>query len=240
MSELEDINVNLSRTITKLFEDDFTISFLCRYRKDLIENLSPNKLREIKNTIDNVKLIEASCSRILKSLEKESLLTDEIARNIKAAKSLDELEHLSLLYKPASKGSLYERAEKIGLVPVAENILHGQHSVNLSTLVNSKVVGLQALEEVETGVRNVMSHLITKSELVMNEVRDLEMKFRVKVSSSQAKQKKADAEQQKGTAKSNKDSQKFENYFNFSSPADRIKPHQILAINRGKSLKVVK
>ena len=239
VSELEDIDSNLSETIIKLFDDDFTIPFLCRYRKDLIEHLSPIRLREIKSTIDNVKLIESKSQSILKSLDKEKLLTDEISRNIKSAKSLDELEHLSSLYKPASKGSLYERAQKIGLEPGAENILYGIQNVKLMTLVNSKIEGLKSLKEVEEGIKNIMSHLIAKNELVMNEVRDLKARFSVTVSSSQVKQKKNETEKQKGNVKTNKEAQKFENYFNFSCPADRIKPHQILALNRGESLNVI-
>lgn len=218
-----------------MFEDDFTIPFLCRYRKELIDNLSPLKLREIKTTIDNVKLIEAKSLSILKSLEKEKILTDEIARIIKCARSMDELDHLSLLYKPASKGSLFDRAKKIGLEPVAESILYGRKPVNLSQFVDSKTVGLKNLEEVMDGVKNIMSHHIAKNENVMIEVRELKSKFGVTVNSSQIKQKKTETDDKKG--KSN--AFKFENYFNFSCPADRIKPHQILAINRGESLKVL-
>lgn len=238
MSELEEINPDLSKTIIQLFEDDFTIPFLCRYRKDLVNNLSPIKLREIKNTIDDVKSIKTKCESILKTLQKEKLLTDEISRNVKSAKSMDELEHLSVLYKPPSKGSLYERAQKIGLEPVAEDLLYGKRSVDPSALVDTKVVGLKTVQEIEEGLKNIMSHVIAKNELVMNEVRSLKMRFVVTVSSTQVKQKKSDADNKKGKKTSEKDLHKFENYFNFSCPANRIRPHQILAINRGESLKV--
>lgn len=200
-----------------------------------IDNLSPEKLRDIKDTIDYVKLIETKSSSILKLLTKEKLLTDDISRNIKCAKSLDELEHLSQLYKPASKGSLYERAQKLGLEPSAENLLYGKQDVNLSNLVKVNVDGLKKLQEVEDGIKNIMSHLIAKSELVMNEVRELRMRFGVTVSATQVKAKKTAAGDKKKGAN---DSHKFENYYNFSCPVSRIKPHQILAINRGEALKV--
>lgn len=238
MAELEEIDVNLSKTIINLFDDDFTIPFLCRYRKDLIENLSPVKLREIKETTENVKSIEAKASRLLKSLESKKLLTEEMSRNLKSAKSIEELEHLSLLYNPASKDSLYERAQKIGLEPSAKNILYGHQNVNLSALVNPQINGLKTIDEVENGLKDIISHLITRNELVMNEVRDLKMKFGVTILSSQVKQTKSDTKKLKETKKHQKDLHKFENYFNFSSPADRIRPHQILALHRGESLKV--
>lgn len=237
VAEIENIDLNLSQTIVDLFEDEFTIPFLCRYRKDLIQNLSPVQLRDIKNTIDNVKLIEVKSQNMLKSLEKEKLLTEDISRNIRSVKSLDELEHLSALYKPPSKGSLFERAQKLGLVPVAENLLYGKSDVSLQRMVNSKEAGLKTLKEVEEGVKNVMSHLIAKNEKVMDEVRELKMRFGVMISSTQAKQKKKPDEKDSSKPPN---AQKFENYFNFSCPASRIRPHQILALNRGESLKVSK
>lgn len=240
ISELEQIDVNLTKTIMRLFEEEFTIPFLCRYRNDLIKNLPPEKLLDIKNTIDHVKLIEAKSLNILKALEKEKILTDEIYRNVKSAKSLAELEHISSLHRKESKGSLYERAKKIGLEPAAENILYGTKNVNLSLLVNLNIAGLNTPREIEVGVKNIISHLISKNEFIMNEVRELRNKYGVTILSSQVKKKKTDSGKEKDNIKQNRDLHKFENYFNFSCPADRIKPHQILALNRGESLKVTK
>lgn len=222
----------MSKTIIELFEDDCTIPFLCRYRKELIANLSPERLREIKNTIDHVKQIETKSQSIIKALEKDNLLTDEISRSIRGVKSMEELEHLSAMYKPASKGSLFDRAQKIGLEPAAEIVLYGTQVIDPSKLVNIKVEGLKTVQEVEDGIKNILSHLIAKkNEPMMNEVRNLRTRFGVTISASQTKLKKTET-------KVNNNQQKFENYFNFSCPADRIKPHQILALNRGESLKV--
>lgn len=232
MAEFENIDETLCKTIIQLFDDDFTIPFLCRYRKDLIRNMEPLRLREIKDSIENVKMIEAKSQSLVKSLQKENLLTEEIERNIKAARSIDELEHLSNLYKPASKGSLFERAQKLGLESPAENILLGGKT-DLLKLVKANTKGLETMKEVEEGVKNIMSHLIAKNSVIMDEVRDLRTKYGVKITTSQVKQKKSE----KGKATSNL--HKFENYFNFSLTADRIKPHQVLAINRGESLKVM-
>lgn len=187
-----------------------------------------------------VRLLETKSLNILKLLDKEKLLTDDISRNIKCAKSLDELEQLSQLYKPASKGSLYERAQKLGLEPPAVNLLYGKQDVSLSNLVKANVDGLNKLQEVEDGIKNIMSHLIAKNELVMNEVRELRIRFGVTVSTTQVKAKKTAAGDKKkeATNSSASNSHKFENYYNFSCPVNRIKPHQILAINRGESLKV--
>jgi len=238
VSEIEDIDIDLSKTIVQLFEEDFTIPFLCRYRKELIDNMTPLKLREIKNTIENCKLIETKSQNLLKSLEKEKLLSEEISRSIRSAKSLEELEHLSVLYKPASKGSLYERAQKLGLEPAANDLLYGHQTVNLTKLIKPSEKGLKNQQEVEDGIKNIMSHLIAKHEAIMSEVREFRTRFGVTVTTAEVKQKAKSADKDKGKPAGRDNSHKFENYFNFSCPADRIKPHQILAINRGESLKV--
>lgn len=239
MAELESIDESLSKTIVQLFEEEFTIPFLCRYRKDLIHNVTPEQLRDIKETIDNVKVIESKSANLLKALEKDKLLTDDISRSVKSLKSLEELEHLSQLYKPASKGSLYERAKKLGLETVGEDLLYGKRDVNLSKLVNSKADGLKTTKEVEEGVKNIISHLIAKNELVMDEVKTLRSRFGVTVTSSQVKEKKKSAEDKSKVKPKTNNVQKFETYFDFTCPAGRIKPHQILAINRGESLKAL-
>lgn len=236
LAELGNIEENLALKIIQLFDDDFTIPFLCRYRKNLIENLSPMRLREIKDLIETIRLIETKSQNLLKSLQKETYFTEEIERDIKSAKSLDEIENLASLYKPPAKGSLFERAQKLGLEPSAENMLFGRKKVDLSKLIQSHTVGLQSIEEIEEGIKNIMSHLIAKHSQITKEVRELRKKYEVMIKTSQLKQKKsADSKKRSSTSD---ESNKFELYFNFSTPASRIKPHQILAINRGESLKV--
>lgn len=238
LSELENIDANLAKSIVNLFEDDFTIPFLCRYRKDLIQNLSPDRLRDIKGTIVIVKSIESKTKSLLKSLQKQNLLTIELSKSIRAARTLDELEHISLLYKPESKGSLYERAQKHGLQPIANEILYGCRKVSTSNFLKPNSNGLETIESVEKCIKDIVSHLMLKNEFVLNEVRVLKSRYSIFVKTSKRKQK-ADKAKQKNNAKSH-DATKFETYFEFSSPVDHLKAHQILAINRGESLKILK
>lgn len=63
-------------TITKLFDDDNTIPFLCRYRRHLIQNTSPEKLRDIQETLNNVRDLQNKVGNFLKGLKKKEAKVD--------------------------------------------------------------------------------------------------------------------------------------------------------------------
>jgi competence ComEA-like helix-hairpin-helix protein len=106
--------------------------------------------------------------------------------------------------------------------------------VVLDKLVNPKIEGLESLEKIQDGIKNIISHLITKNSEVLTEVRKLRNQFKIILSSSQVKAKKSKDQDNKNQKK---DEFKFENYFDFSMPTAYLKSHQILAINRGETMK---
>lgn len=95
LAELEDIDDTSSRNIVSLFEDDNTIPFICRYRRDMIPpNLQPERLRDIKNTYVALLSLKKRAETVVKTLEKDGVLTKEIENEIFAARTMDELEFL--------------------------------------------------------------------------------------------------------------------------------------------------
>lgn len=90
---------------------------------------------------------------------------------MRRAKTIDELDTIYAPYKPASKGSLCERAKKLGLEPSAERILDGARIFSLSSLVNSKVAGLETEKDVKEGIKNILIHVLTKNSDVLLKIR---------------------------------------------------------------------
>lgn len=140
-------------------------------------------------TYNHVLNVKAKAETIVKNLEKDSLLNDEIRSNILCAKSLDELDHLVSSikyrlfcficshfsqyapYKPASKGSLYERACSIGLQAPAEQIFHGQIAeLPIYSLLDASVAGLESADKVMDGIRHIHAHMISKDTKVLEEI----------------------------------------------------------------------
>lgn len=83
----------------KLFEDDNTIPFICRYRRDLISHdITPEKLRNIKNTYTEILHLKKRAQTIITQLKKEKNLTAQIQNEILSAKTLEDLEFLVIIF----------------------------------------------------------------------------------------------------------------------------------------------
>lgn len=77
-------------------------------------------------------------------------------------------------YKPASKGSLYERAKAVGLDFPAEQILHGSvHEVNIQALCDARIDGIETVEKVTSGIQHIIAHIVSKNTRVLEEIRRL-------------------------------------------------------------------
>lgn len=116
LSNLQGIDRATSANIIRLFDEDNTIPFICRYRRELTGNMDPDRwvsvvrgangfqliiicllffrLRDIKVTYNHIKNIQSRAETIIKDLAKKNVLTDDVRQDIVAAKSLDELDHL--------------------------------------------------------------------------------------------------------------------------------------------------
>lgn len=148
---------------------------MCRYRKELIGNdMTPDRLRDIKITYNHIQNIKSRAETIVRNLEKENQLNDEIHMNLMCAKSLDVLDHLYAPYKPASKASLAERAKSLGLQQAAEEILYGGDTeICPVRLVRMDCDGVDSVDKVVDGIKHIISHLISKDTQVLEEIRKL-------------------------------------------------------------------
>lgn len=174
LAEMQNIDRRTARTIIKLFEEENTIPFICRYRKELIGDMTPDDLRDVKLAYNQILSIKSKADTIIKNLEKEEKLTEDIKQDLLCAKSIDELDHMYAPFKPANKGSLADRAKALGLDSFAEGILIGSlPEIDLPELVKPEVEGLETVEKVEEGIKHLMAHNFSKNTAVLEEIRRL-------------------------------------------------------------------
>ncbi|XP_055385229.1 uncharacterized protein YdcI [Condylostylus longicornis] len=247
LAEKTSISSFVAQNIVTLLSNDNTIPFICRYRKDMVGNISPEKMRDIKICFQEILNLQQKADNIIKTLEKDNLLKDSVKNDILAAKTLEELEFLYAPYKPANKGSLADRARALGLEEVAEDILYGNSLVKLESKIDKNVKGLDSKESILEGIVHIISHIISKNTEVLEELRRIQKIHRIIIkcskSTSATKEKKQVLTNnvlklksvKEGSRKSNE--YKFEIYYNFENAVRYIKPHQILAINRGEKAK---
>lgn len=122
-----------------LLDDDKTIPFIARYRKELTGSLDDQVLREIADRLTYLRNLEKRKGEIISSITEQEKMTDEIMSAIENAKTLVEVEDIYRPFKPKRKTRASVAREK-GLEPLAELILtqdknatHRSRGQNIST-----------------------------------------------------------------------------------------------------------
>lgn len=235
ISEINNVDRHIAENVVKLFKEDNTIPFITRYRKNMTGSIEPDKLRALKNSFDEVKIIKHRAATIIKAIDKLGKWSPEIHSVITSSKSLVDLEYIYSLFKPTAKRSLAERARELGLCNVSDAILQGQKIQSLASLIDKRREGLRNEKEVEDSIVHITADVISKNKEIFNKVIALRKMSAIEIQTNQYKTK----EILKDNLKNMKDKQKYEIYFNFRISEKNIKPHQILAINRAESKKIL-
>ncbi|XP_037017150.2 S1 RNA-binding domain-containing protein 1 isoform X2 [Artibeus jamaicensis] len=231
LSERTNIEPWVCANIIRLFNDDNTIPFIVRYRKELINNLDADYLREVQQTLEELRAVAKKVRSTIQKIKKEGKMSECLLRALLDCKTFEELEHVSAPYKTGSKGTKAQRARQLGLEDAARTLLENPGVLNLLSYVRPDVKGLSALQDIETGVQHILADMIAKDRETLDFIRKLCQNRYISIQSSLAKVSSKKVNE--------KDVDKFHLYQNFSCNLRNIQHHQILAINRGENLKIL-
>ena len=210
----------------KLIDEGNTIPFIARYRKEVTGNLDDAELRKLFDRLTYLRNLNERIDTVLKSIEEQGKLTDELKIQIENVKTLAELEDLYRPYKPKKKtrGSI---AKEKGLEPLAKYILDENTSVDIyeeaKKFINEEKKVL-SVEDAINGAKDIVSEVISDDPLIRKFIKEL-IEKKGAVSSKEIK-------------KDEKDTYKI--YADYSESVSSIKPHRYLAINRGENEKCLK
>ena len=210
----------------KLIDEGNTIPFIARYRKEATGNLDDAELRKLFDRLTYLRNLNERIETILKSIEEQGKLTDELKNQIENVKTLAELEDLYRPYKPKKKtrGSI---AKEKGLEPLAEIILKENTSLNLyeeaKKYINEEKKVL-TVDDAINGAKDIVCEVISDDPLIRKFIKEL-IEKKGSISSKEIK-------------KDEKDTYKI--YADYSESVSSIKPHRYLAINRGENEKCLK
>ncbi|PCH72287.1 MAG: RNA-binding transcriptional accessory protein [Flavobacteriaceae bacterium] len=206
----------------QLLNEDCTLPFIARYRKELTGNLDEVAIAEIIKYKKQFETIEKRKESILKALQEQGVLTDELKRKINSTQEITILEDIYLPFKKKRKTKA-DTARKNGLEPLAKTIM-AQRSNAIKNLAfdytNDKVA---SPEEALEGARHIIAEWI-------NERSDVRSALRRKFS-----KKAAIASSVIKTKKDDEKAQKYRDYFNWDEPLSRCPSHRLLAILRAES-----
>ncbi|MCA9945558.1 MAG: RNA-binding transcriptional accessory protein [Anaerolineales bacterium] len=213
--------------VITLLDDGNTIPFIARYRKEATGSLDEEQIRQINDQIGKLRALDERRSTILESIASQEKLTPELEKAIRAASTMTELEDLYQPYKPKRRTRAMIAREK-GLEPLAElilgQLLSRQTAVQITTpFLNEEV---PTAEDALAGARDIVAEQISDTPLVRQTLRDKAFQFGLLRS-----EKLKDAVDERTV---------YKLYYEFELRIDRIRPHQILAINRGEAEKVLR
>ncbi|KAL7877544.1 hypothetical protein SRHO_G00041870 [Serrasalmus rhombeus] len=224
--------------IVNLLRDENTIPFIVRYRKELINHMDADAVRDVQLVLEELCSVAKKSQSITQTLKKEGVLTSELEKALQNCRSADDLDHVYAPYKKGSKLTKARRAKQLGLEAAALALLHSPQTLDLHSWIKPNTEGLSTLEEVSTGVEQILADMIAKDGETLTYVRSLCDRSNVTIQSTVSKT--ALKEQQQTDQKSKpKDISKFSLYSEFSCNIQRIQHHQTLAINRGENLKIL-
>ncbi|KAF4105678.1 hypothetical protein G5714_013340 [Onychostoma macrolepis] len=226
--------------IVQLFQEENTIPFMVRYRKELINHMDADAVRDVQLTLEELRSVAKKSRSVSQTLKKEGVLTSELEMALKNCTTADEIDHVYAPYKKGSKLSKARRAKELGLEPVALALLQEPQKLDLQSSIQPNTKGLSTLDEVATGVQEILADMIAKDKETLTYVQSLCDRSAVTIHSSVSKTALKEQQPQQGNQKSKpKDISKFSLYVDFTCDVQRIQHHQTLAINRGENLKIL-
>ncbi|KAJ7984975.1 hypothetical protein DPEC_G00360340 [Dallia pectoralis] len=227
--------------IVQLFREENTIPFIVRYRKELINHMDADSVRDVQLVLDELRTLAKKAQTVCQTLKKEGSLSGDLEQALRNCRSTDELDHVYAPYKKGSKLSKARRAKQLGLESPAQALLQSPHTLDLRAWVKPETQGLSTLEEVSTGVEQILADMIAKDGETLTYIRSLCDNSMVMLHSSVSKTalKEQQQQQQGGHQGNAKDIDKFHLYHDFTGNIQRIQHHQTLAINRGENLKIL-
>ena len=209
----------------KLIDEGNTIPFISRYRKEATGSLNDEQLRNLDERLTYLRSLEDKKEQVLKSIEEQGKLTDELKEKILAAQTLVVVEDLYRPYRPKRKTRASIAKEK-GLEPLAEYILRQEATepvLNEAAKYVSEEKEVKTAEEALQGAQDIIAEMISDDADHRLYIRNITVEEGIVTS----------------TAKDEKAQSVYEMYYNFEEPVKKIAGHRVLALNRGEAEKVL-
>lgn len=214
------------RTTIELLDEGNTIPFIARYRKEMTGELDENRLRDIEERTGYLRNLEVRKREVIRIIDEQGKLTDELKISIEKAVKLQEVEDLYRPYRQKRKTRASVAKEK-GLEPLASWIWsqpkQGDAMHEAASYVNEEK-GVASAEEALQGAMDIIAENIADDAAIRTWVRRYTMDHGMLT--SEAKDPEAESV--------------YENYYDYRELAKKMPPHRILAINRGEREGILK
>lgn len=233
LSQELNIKTSQAESVIKLIDDGNTIPFIARYRKELTGSLDDEVLRKFDERLKYLRNLEDKKETVLKTIEEQGKLTDELKQAILECKTLVELEDLYRPYKPKRRTRATIAKEK-GLEELANTILAQEIQVPVEEIAKDYITPpdsdiddeLRVNNEREAieGAQDIIAEIISDNASFRSLIRELSYEDGELI--SEAKDKDIESV--------------YDMYYDYNEEVSKIASHRVLAINRGEKEKFLK
>ena len=211
----------------ELFDEGNTLPFIARYRKEATGSLDDEQLRQLQEMLEKLRALDERRQAVLKSVEEQGKLTPELKAQIDAADKLTTLEDLYAPYRPKRRTRASIAKEK-GLQGLADWILKQPPTKTPLDDIARPFLSesVASLDEAWVGARDIVAEAISEHADVRRVTREKALKW-----GTLTCEKIEDAADERKV---------YETYYAYEGGVERLRPHQVLAINRGEAEKVLR
>ena len=217
----EELNIKETQveSAVKLIDEGNTIPFIARYRKEVTGNLSDEILRDLDDRLKYLRNLESRKEEIIRLIDEQGKLTDELTVKIASTMILSELEDIYRPYKPKKRTRATIAKEK-GLEPLSMIIYMQQEKKNIYDVAKEYInieKGVENAEDAINGAGDIIAENIADNSDYRKRIKSMDFREAVITSKSSKEEKSA-----------------YEMYYDFKEPILKLPSHRILAMNRGE------
>jgi len=213
--------------VIDLLDEGSTIPFIARYRKEKTGSLDEEQLRQAQEAIERLRTLDERRDAILASIEEQGKLTEDLRAQLEAAEMLSTLEDLYQPYRPKRRTRAMIARER-GLEGLAEMILKQPRDGTTPEEAARDYLTdeVPSVEDALAGARDIVAETISDHAEVRGQTRLKALQFGVLTA-----EKIPDSDDPRAV---------YEVYYAFESRVDRLRPHQVLAMDRGETEKILR
>jgi uncharacterized protein len=213
--------------VIDLLDGGATLPFIARYRKEMTGSLDEEQIRAVEQMLASLRALDERRAAILASIGEQEKLTPELEAQIFAAETLTALEDLYQPYRPKRRTRASIARER-GLQPLADLILAQPRKGDRPEAAAQAFLSddVPTVDDALAGARDIVAEVISDHAEVRRQTREKAMRF-----ATLTVTRIDGGADEKGV---------YTLYYDFAARIDRLKPYQVLAINRGEAQKVLR
>lgn len=226
--ELTEYRPNQLTTVLTLLSEGNTVPFIARYRKEMTGSLDEVQIREIEERYTYLGNLEKRKEEVLRLIEEQGKLTEELAKAIQKATKMQQVEDLYRPYKQKRRTKATIAKEK-GLEPLADWLLSFPVQADVTAEAEQYVDSEKEVESAEIvllGAHEIIAERVSDEPKFRTWIRDFTFKHGQYVSTVKDKEKD--------------EKSVYEMYYDFSEPVSKMVSHRVLATNRGEKEDILK